>query len=90
MMTNNKKDVPEKVAKILVLLADEDKWPVPLEIVKRAVEQVLSDWTNELDEEITRLIKTWESSMDDDKTLYTLGLRRAQDLIRGEDSVGTP
>lgn len=90
MMTNNSKDIPEKVANILVILADEDKWPVPLEIVKRAVEQVLSDWTDELDEEITRLIKAWETSMDDDNTLYTLGLRRAQDLIRGQDSIGTP
>jgi hypothetical protein len=91
MMTNSSsKDIPEKVTNLLKILAPESDWPIPLEIVKRAVEQTVSDWIKEVDDELTRLIKEWESSVDDDKTLYTLGLRRAQDIVRGHDLKGTP
>lgn len=33
--------------------------------------------------ELTKMIKHWEAEVPDDTTLYTLGLRRAIDLIQG-------
>ena len=33
--------------------------------------------------ELTKMIKDWELEVPDDTTLYTLGLRRAIDLIQG-------
>jgi hypothetical protein len=33
--------------------------------------------------ELTKMIKDWETEMPDDKTLYSLGLRRAIDVIQG-------
>ena len=33
--------------------------------------------------ELTKMIKDWETEVPDDTTLYTLGLRRAIDLIQG-------
>jgi hypothetical protein len=42
--------------------------------------QTLKD---ELTQELTAMIKHWESEVPDDTTLYTLGLRQAIDLIQG-------
>jgi hypothetical protein len=33
--------------------------------------------------ELTKMVKDWETEMPDDKTLYSLGLRRAIDVIQG-------
>lgn len=33
--------------------------------------------------ELTKMVKDWELEVPDDTTLYTLGLRRAIDLIQG-------
>jgi hypothetical protein len=33
--------------------------------------------------ELTKMVKDWETEVPDDTTLYTLGLRRAIDLIQG-------
>lgn len=40
----------------------------------------------DLEKEVVGLIKDWEEKMgEDDKTLYSLGLRRVLDVIRGEE-----
>jgi hypothetical protein len=33
--------------------------------------------------ELTKMVKDWETEMPDDTTLYSLGLRRAIDVIQG-------
>lgn len=38
---------------------------------------------NEHVRELTKMVKDWELEVPDDTTLYTLGLRRAIDLIQG-------
>jgi len=38
---------------------------------------------DDLVRELTEMIKHWETEVPDDKTLYTLGLRQAIDLIQG-------
>ena len=38
---------------------------------------------DDLVDELTKMIKDWETEVPDDTTLYTLGLRRAIDLIQG-------
>ena len=38
---------------------------------------------DDLVDELTKMIKDWEIEVPDDTTLYTLGLRRAIDLIQG-------
>jgi hypothetical protein len=49
------------------------------------ISQALTDWQNQVDGKIHELIKDWENRMPDDKTLYSLGLRHALDLVRGID-----
>lgn len=45
----------------------------------------LKTWQDKVDSKIEDLYRDWEGRMPDDTTLYTLGLRHAQDLIRGKD-----
>jgi hypothetical protein len=43
-----------------------------------------------MDGTLTEMIKDWESRMEGEETFYTLGIRRVQDLLRGDKSIGTP
>lgn len=52
---------------------------------RSVVEAVVSSWFDKIDDDTTALIKDWESRIPDDTTLYTLGVRRALDLFRGEE-----
>lgn len=81
-----KEQLIERLTYTMRVLAPEDKWPVEFKIVERLVEQVLNDYYDDIDARLTTLIKDWESRMDDDKTLYSLGVRRAQDIVRGVES----
>jgi hypothetical protein len=82
----NKEQLIERATFLLRVLAPEDKWPVDFKIIERLLEQVLTDYHDDIDGRLTALIKDWESRMDDDKTLYSLGVRRAQDIVRGIES----
>jgi len=41
---------------------------------------------DDLVKELTTMVKDWETEVPDDTTLYTLGLRRAIDLVQGNTS----
>jgi hypothetical protein len=76
----------DKIVGTMRLLADENQWPVKLELLEKLVDSAVTDWTSDIDQQLLGLIKDWEERMgDDDKTLYSLGVRRAQDIIRGDD-----
>lgn len=64
-----------------------DGWAsVTPEAIVTTTDTVVDEWFSEIESEIVRLIKDWEDKMgDDDKTLYSLGLRRALDVVRGEE-----
>ena len=63
---------------------------VELELAERAVRSILKDWFESTDKTLTEMIKDWEARMEGEETFYSLGIRRAQDLLRGDDSIGTP
>ena len=42
---------------------------------------------DDLVDELTKMIMVWETVVPEDTTLYTLGLRRAIDLIQGADTL---
>ena len=58
---------------------------VPAEKVAAIVDDVLGEWTRTAEIKLVEMIREWEDRMPEDDTLYTLGLRRALDVIRGED-----
>jgi len=52
--------------------------------VSQTVQEGISEWTELVTAQITSMISEWEASMgEDDKTFYSLGLRRAIDIISG-------
>lgn len=55
---------------------------------KKLVEENLSIgmWKEEVQDKLLHIIKVWETKMgDEDKTLYTLGVRRALDIVMGRE-----
>jgi hypothetical protein len=84
-MTNQEK-LRDKIVGTMKLLADENQWPIKLELIEKLIDSAVNDWYSDIDQQITVLIKDWESRMGEgDTTLYSLGVRRAQDIVRGED-----
>lgn len=78
--------IREEIMDLLLSIADEPRWPVPTESIAKLVEHHVKTWQSEISNELTRMYKDWESRVDEDDTLYTLGLRRAQDVVLGVDS----
>jgi len=85
--TMTKDELTERALIMLRVLADDDKWPVDVKLVERVISGMISEWVDGVEEEIQSLIKDWEAKMEDDNTLYSLGLRRALDDVKGESSV---
>ena len=83
----------EKVAyalKTMSFSSPDQQQVVELELAERAVRSILKDWCESTDNTLTEMIKDWEARMEGDETFYSLGIRRVQDLLRGDDSIGTP
>ncbi|WJZ48441.1 hypothetical protein [Actinomycetia phage DSL-LC01] len=58
---------------------------VPVEKIAIIVDSVLTEWSGSIEKKITEMVRDWEDRMPDDDTLYSLGLRRALDVVRGQD-----
>ena len=68
---------------ITVAMVNNEKPSV--EQIAEAVVTPVDTFVKSIEDQLTELIKDWEEKMsDDDKTLYSLGLRRALDVVRGE------
>lgn len=81
------KELAGRVTDLMRLMADENEWPIKFELVERIVDQTVSSWVDDVESEIQSLIKDWETKMEDDSSLYTLGLRRALDVVKGHSSI---
>lgn len=92
-----KEELAETIASLVMALAEENRWPVQRYQMQSVIQQTLNnwendgvsqgilDWQNNVDAKIHELIKDWEFRMPEDSTLYSLGLRRALDIVRGLD-----
>jgi hypothetical protein len=79
-----KQDLISTIIKDITIAAvNSDKLTV--EQIAEAVVTPVSAFVESIENQLTDLIKDWEEKMsDDDRTLYSLGLRRALDVVRGE------
>lgn len=79
-----KQDLISTIIKdITVAVVNSDKLTV--EQIAEAVVTPVNTFVESIENQLTDLIKDWEEKMaDDDRTLYSLGLRRALDIVRGE------
>jgi hypothetical protein len=82
---NRKDQLIETLVSMMKALAPEDEWPIKFPMLQRLVETIVSEWSGEIEKEIVVLIAEWEAKIEDDNTLYTLGARRALDILRGEE-----
>jgi hypothetical protein len=83
----NKQQATERALIMLRVLADDDQWPVDVKLVERVISGMISEWIDDAEEDIKSLIKDWESRHEDDNTLYSLGLRRALDVVKGQSPI---
>jgi hypothetical protein len=83
----------ERVAyamKTMAVSMDDEQTLVELELAERAVRSILKDWFESIDGTLSHMIKDWESRTEGEETFYTLGIRRVQDVLRGDKSIGAP
>lgn len=71
---------------LLPMVAEQLIAPEAAVMLTEKVVEALSDYSEEIAEKLRTMISEWESVMDeDDKTLYSLGLRRAVDIVLEKD-----
>ena len=71
-------------SKLRQLVSERAITPESMLKVSQTVQEGISEWTESVTAQITSMISEWETSMGkDDKTFYSLGLRRAMDIISG-------
>ena len=82
---NRKDELKDKLISTMKALAPEDQWPIKFSMLERLIDTIASEWSDAIEKEIVVLIAEWEAKIEDDNTLYTLGARRALDILRGEE-----
>ena len=61
--------------------------PVTEEKLEEVVSQFLEKWETSITLQLRAMVDDWEIEVPDDTSLYALGLRRAIDVVRGEDPI---
>jgi hypothetical protein len=61
--------------------------PATEEKLEEVVSQFLEKWETSITLKLRAMVDDWETEVPDDTSLYTLGLRRAIDVVRGDDPV---
>ena len=72
--------------KILELVSNP---PLHEEDLYIQIRRTMSQYDEHLVSKINELVKEWETEVPDDKSLYTLGLRRSIDIIGGVTPIMT-
>lgn len=76
-----KNDVIKQIIRELAVIQPN----VPAEKIAAIVSSAVGEWEESIETKLTELTRDWEERMPDDDTLYTLGVRRAIDIVRGKD-----
>jgi hypothetical protein len=58
---------------------------IPVEKIAVIVDSIMTEHTGSIEKKITEMIREWEDRVPEDDTLYSLGLRRALDVVQGRD-----
>lgn len=58
--------------------------------VEMVIFEAFDSWKYDMVEKLRKMISEWEAEVSDDTSLYSLGLRRAIDVINGDDPVLPP
>jgi hypothetical protein len=77
----SKQDVVKTIIKELAVIQPN----VPVEKIAAIVSDATMDWIDTIEMKLTEMIRDWEDRMPQDDTFYSLGLRRALDVVKGND-----
>lgn len=77
----NRQGVVKTIIKELAVIQPN----VPVEKIAAIVSDATIDWIDTIEMKLTEMIRDWEDRMPQDDTFYSLGLRRALDVVKGND-----
>ena len=77
----NRQGVVKTIIKELAVIQPN----VPVEKIAAIVSDATMDWIDTIEMKLTEMIRDWEDRMPQDDTFYSLGLRRALDVVKGND-----
>ena len=77
----NRQGVVKTIIKELAVIQPN----VPVEKIAAIVSDATMDWVDTIEMKLTEMIRDWEDRMPQDDTFYSLGLRRALDVVKGND-----
>lgn len=77
----NRQGVVKTIIKELAVIQPN----VPVEKIAAIVSDATMDWIDTIETKLTEMIRDWEDRMPQDDTFYSLGLRRALDVVKGND-----
>ncbi len=77
----NKQDVVKTIIKELAVIQPN----VPVEKIAAIVDEATMSWVDTIEMKLTEMIRDWEDRMPQDDTFYSLGLRRALDVVKGNN-----
>lgn len=73
--------------RLMALASTKEVTPEQFQKIFLIVSETVEEWKLEKIAELENMVREWESSMGaDDKTFYSLGIRRAIDVVRGESA----
>lgn len=74
--------------RLLALASTKEMTPEQFQKIYGIVIEIVDEWREAKISEVEQMVKDWETTMtSDDKTLYSLGLRRAIDVFREESAL---
>lgn len=74
--------------RLMALASTKEVTPEQFQKIFLIVSETVEEWKLEKIAELENMVREWESSMGaDDKTFYSLGIRRAIDVVRGESAL---
>lgn len=73
--------------RLMALASTKEVTPEQFQKIYSVVSETVEQWKSEKIAELEDMVREWESSMGaDDKTFYSLGIRRAIDVVREESA----
>lgn len=74
--------------RLMALASTKEVTPEQFQKIFLVVSETVEEWKLEKIAELENMVREWESSMGaDDKTFYSLGIRRAIDVVQGESAL---
>lgn len=73
--------------RLMAMASTKEVTPEQFQKIFTVVSETVEQWRSDVITQLENMVQEWESSMGaDDKTFYSLGIRRAIDVVREESA----